>query len=264
MSFEQTELLNRSPLGILVCDPQHRIIWCNQKFMEDTQIESAQILNQLYAALPIEAIDNDAHTVQLFDSEAKLEVKFQYWSDTLDTPNGHTVHYFAKEREAPSKLALSSAKLTTTRIPKKNNWVDFLDYEVSRSRRYDNPLSIMKLHLLVFNKPDSVANETLHQTIKDTLTNELRWADMIGHTDNSTYLMILPETPESALPALKTKLKQALSKQLAFINSSIDYQLVFGETHWQTHDDSQKMLAKARHKLVAQLETLLKDEKALK
>ncbi len=260
MSFDESEILNLSPLGIVISDPNQRIVWCNARFISETQLSEKQIVGQLYPALPIEAVDKEAQLVQLFNELDKQEIKFHYWQAKSDVQPNHTIHYFAKDRTSNSKIAVSTAKISATQIPKRASWVEFLDYEVSRSRRYDNPLSILKLHLLVFDKPANVNIETLHQTIKDTLTNELRWADMIGHTENSTYLMVLPETPASALKILQEKLDNALKKQIEFIDQSIDYQLVFGGTHWQKHDDSQKMLKKARTNLVDGLEALLKSK----
>ena len=115
---------------------------------------------------------------------------------------------------------------------------------------------------MVLEKPDSVAEETLHATIKDTLMDELRWADMIGHTDHGTYLMILPETPGDSLSLLQEKLEKALKRQFDFISEAINYRLVFGEASWRKHDDSQLLLKRARENLVEKLEHLLEQAKA--
>lgn len=258
MSIDANNLLDKSPLGIVICDKYQRITWCNNRFLQETQLTEKQVLDQLYASLPIEAIDKNAQLVQLFDESTREDRQFHYWKDDIDSPADGKVHFFAKLRQAPNKLGVATAKLATTKIPKRASWVEFLDYEVSRSRRYDNPLALLKLHLVILDKPESVAEETLHQTVKDTLTDELRWADMIGNTDHGTYLMVLPETPKTALTALEDKLINALTRQLNFVSDAMNYQIVFGDACWQKHDDSQAMLKRARAKLVEQLEDLLK------
>jgi len=257
MSFDQSEIFLKSPLGVLICDENQRITWCNQRFLDDTKLDQSQVIDQLYAALPIEAVDKRGQLVQLFIEGQSEEVKFQYWHVPVDNPAGGHAHYFAKERNDKDKLSLAAAKLAGAKLANRANWVEFLDYEVSRSRRYDNPLSVMKLHLLVLHKPDNVVEETLNQTIKDTLTDELRWADMIGHTDQGTFLMVLPETPESALINLENKLCKSIQRQLEFIDSNLKYEVVFGEASWRKHDDSQLLLKRARNRLVERLEKLI-------
>jgi len=256
--FNQTELLENSPLAIVICDSSHRIIWCNALFLDETKLDSEQVIGKLYPALPLEAIDKNAQLVQVFGAAGANDVRFQHWQTTLEEPKGAHAHYFTRDRHNRKKLNNLSDRVMTSQLPKRASWVDFLDYEVSRSRRYDNPLSLLKLHLLVFDKPESVCEQTLHNTIKDTLMDELRWADMIGHTDQGTYLMVLPETPTNALESLKVKLDKALSKQIEFICNQLDYKILFGEANWRKHDDSQSLLKRARESLVEKLEALVR------
>ena len=250
MSFEQSELLKLSPVGIVVCDADQRITWCNPRFLDETQLNSNDLVGHLYASLPIEAIDKYTHIVQLFDTASKHPKRFTYWQSPLTEPAGSIAHYFVLERDMKRK----NVQVDGAKLPKRANWVEFLDYEVSRSRRYDNPLSILKLHILVNHKPETVQDDSIRQTIKDTLMDELRWADMIGNTSQGSYLMVLPETPSNALEHLIEKLRSAILSQLKYLSADIDCHIVFGSAYWQKHDDSQKMLKRARGKLVEDLE----------
>ncbi len=257
MLLNEKELLEKSPLAIVVSDHQDRIIWCNKRLLNTIHCNEEQVIGKLFPALPFEPIDKDSHLVQLFTNQVKEESRFHYWQSALNEPKGSKVHYFAEQRKNTAKISIALTKLGRGQLPKKADWVEFLNYEVSRSRRYNNPLSILKIHLLVLEKPNNVAEETLHQTIKDTLMDELRWADMISHTDQGTYLLVLPETPQESLGALKNKINAALIKKFEFISENINYQLVFGKASWQKHDDSQLLLTRARENLVNQLESLL-------
>ncbi len=257
MSLDHYEILEKSPLGVVVCDENQRITWCNDRFLKETQIPGNEVIGRLFQALPIDCIDNNAEQKQLFSSNGKDNIRFQYWQETLEKSARGSVHYFTKERGVSDKVSQLMAKVTGAKLPQRASWVEFLNYEVSRSRRYDNPLSILKLHLLVLDKPDNVNQKTIHQTIRDTLMDELRWADMIGHTDHDTYLMVLPETPGNSLDALQLKLSSALDNQLQFISKDIKYQAIFGQAAWQKHDDSQQLLKRARLDLVEKLEALL-------
>lgn len=253
MQFEQSEILEQSPLGILICDSEQRILWSNTRFTSETGLDQQDMVGHLYASLPLEAIDKHAHLVQLFDSNSKQPKKFSYWQANLSQPSGVVAHYFALERDIPPKLSYADG----SKLPKRASWVEFLDYEVSRSRRYDNPLSLLKLHIVLVDKPDNIADETIRQTIKDTLMDVLRWADMIGNTSQGSYLMVLPETPSSALEQLEKKITGAIEAQLKFLAAGLKSHIVFGSAHWQKHDDSQKMLKRARECLVERLEKLV-------
>lgn len=261
IEFDNRELLERSPLGIVLSDIDERVFWCNQQFLNHTQLTEEQVIGHLYPSLPIEAIDKQSQVVQLFAKGLDNDIKFQYWQADLSNPSGGKAHYFTRDRQTRKKFALA-AKLESGKLPQRASWVEFLNYEVSRSRRYNNPLSTLKLHLVVLDKPDNVAEETLHSTIKDTLMDELRWADMIGHTDHGTYLMILPETPGESLPLLQEKLSKALKRQFDFISEAMNYRLVYGEASWRKHDDSHMLLKRARDNLVEKLEALLNEANA--
>lgn len=252
MQIEQSEILEQSPLGVLICDSDHRVLWGNNRFTLETGLAQQDIVGRLYASLPLEAIDKHAHIVQLFDDNSKNPKRFAYWQANLKDPEGSVAHYFALERDQVAKHAYADG----SKLPKRASWVEFLDYEVSRSRRYDNPLSLLKLHVLLLDKPESIADETISQTIRDTLMDVLRWADMIGNTSLDGYLMVLPETPNSALEQLESKISAAIETQLNFLSTDLNCHIVFGSAHWQKHDDSQKMLKRAREKLVDNLEKI--------
>lgn len=252
MQFEQSEIFEQSPLGVLICDSKQRVLWANNRFSMETGLNQQDIIGRLYASLPLEAIDKHAHIVQLFDDNSKTPKKFAYWQANIHDPAGSVAHYFALERDQTTKHVYADS----SKLPKRASWVEFLDYEVSRSRRYGNPLSLLKLHVLLLDTPENIADGTISQTINDTLMDVLRWADMIGNTSQGSYLMVLPETPHDALEQLKGKISTAIETQLNFLSMDLKCHIVFGSAHWQKHDDSQKMLKRAREKLVENLEKI--------
>lgn len=250
MQIEMSEILELSPLAILICGANQRIEWCNDKFLSDFGLDKRQVEGQLYASLPIEAVDKKAHLVQLFDDTTRYSRQYRYWQAPYQDK---TIHYFTLIRNDSSKLKL----LQAAKLPKRPNWVEFLDYEVSRSRRYDNPLSVLKLQVIVENQPNSLDDDSLNQAIKDTLTDELRWADMIGNINKGSFLMVLPETPAKSLEQLTKKISGAISTQLKSLSKQMTSEIVFGYSEWRKHDDSNKLLTRARNHLVKELEKIL-------
>ena len=195
MQFEYSEMLELSPLGVIITNADQRIQWCNNKFLQDFGLQESAVVNQLYASLPIEAVDNQSHLVQQFDDSSKYVKQYRYWQAISGS---NAFHYFAKVRSNASKLELIQA----ANLPKRPNWVEFLDYEVSRSRRYNNPLSVLKLQVTTDNQPQNINDDSVNQVVKDALMDELRWADMIGNTNKGSFLIVLAETPLSAIELL--------------------------------------------------------------
>jgi len=258
MDSKATRILELSPMGIIVTDKNTRITWCNNQFLKDSRLEKDDVINRLFASLPIEgdSFSNDPSKsidLQLFDSNTPARKSFQYWQVNSSDSKQQLIHYFILQRETskPTKVTAD------VRLPKRANWLEFLDYEVSRSRRYQNPLSLMKCHLLISENPQEIDENDIQSCVKSTLMDELRWADMIGNTQQGNYLMVLPETPQESTLALQEKLKEAISSELKNLSASLTTILVFGVAHWEKHDDSSSLLEKARVSLVAELEVLL-------
>jgi len=255
MQLECSEILELSPLGVIITNAEQRIGWCNSKFLQDFALQKSDVINQLYASLPIEAVDNKAHLVQQFDDSSKYAKQYRYWQAIT---GNQTVHYFSLVRNNATKLE----RLQAAKLPKRPNWVEFLDYEVSRSRRYDNPLSVLKLQVIIDNQPQNIDDEIINQSVKNALMDELRWADMIGNTNKGSFLMVLPETPLSAIELLIKKITHAISTELKSLSKDIKSQTIFGFSEWQKHDDSNKLLTRARVNLVNALEKALNNSKS--
>jgi len=249
MTLKSSELLEHSQLGILVCDLNDRIDWCNDIFVKITGLEKHNIEGNLFTALPFESTDNGGFRIQLFDKSSKGSTKFLYWR-ALTSNKSQTIHYYAIDRQIES----SSVTSGHSSIAKRPNWIEYLNYEVSRSRRYGNSLCILKLQLLTRSNPDEVSNQSINQAVNDALVDCLRWADMISTTRSGGFLMVLPETPVSSINSLTDKLSNLINAQLELLSSDLECRLFFGQSCWQQHDDSQLLLARARNDLVENLE----------
>lgn len=255
--FKPEEVYEKSPLAILISDQSERTIWCNARFYQEMQLTEQQVIGQLYPSLPLEAVDQKTQLIQLFTEKSNNQ-RFHYWQQNLNEPPGAKAHYFVKDRQAShKKLSAQMSKV----MPGKPGWLDFLDYEVSRSRRYDSPLSILKVHILILSPSEAQAllelEEKIHQIIRQCLMDELRWADMFGHTDHGSYIIILPETPEKVLIKLQEKLHIAMVKEIEKLKTEMSFHIVFGRAYWKKHDDSRMLVKKARDELIEKLEVLL-------
>jgi GGDEF domain-containing protein len=114
-----------------------------------------------------------------------------------------------------------------------------LDHQVSRSRRYGNPLAALRLSL-EFTNP-AIDTDLKITEVGRTLKDKLRWADQVGMIDKETFLMILPETPLSAARELAGKLA---NERTNIGQSSGDWTIRFGVAEWQKGDDLGKLLVR--------------------
>ena len=124
-----------------------------------------------------------------------------------------------------------------TGLLKRSAIIDALDRQVSRSRRYGNPLSVVRLSL------GPSLGERLPQTLRDfsrQLRAELRWVDQIGRYGDSSLLLILPETRE----AVALKLAGRLGHDRAPSAEARTAGLEFRVTSWRTGDDTRKLLGR--------------------
>ena len=158
-----------------------------------------------------------------------------------------TVHLFTNvtyqvqlERER-NKLAANIQSLETkdrvTGLFNRKAILQSLDTQVSRSRRYNNPLSLLRLSL-----ESSATGDELNDIVKSisqVLKDQLRWADQIGLLDPTTFLIILPETNLSNAKELATKLA---NDRTALGDKTSAWQIKVGAATWQQGDDPQKLL----------------------
>ena len=109
-----------------------------------------------------------------------------------------------------------------------------MDLEISRSRRYGNPLSCMLIAL-----PEGATNEQL-TALARFLRDQLRWVDLTARWDELTLLVLLPETNAAAAGELGRKLEEQASTQLP------EGRFEWTVGTWQRGDDALGLVVRAR------------------
>ena len=244
------EILNSSSIGLIILDEKQRIVWCNPQCEIWFKHNVTELTGQPWLSLPLEAYDESGSLYLLTAKHNKDTITLQHWQSSLASDAQLQVHYFKAE---PHSL---KAHLQGANQFKRPNWGQFLDYEVSRSRRYDNPLALLKLHLLIFDN-QQYTHQDIQKETSYILKDELRWADMVGLSDTLDFLIVLPETPATALPSLIEKIKASTDKQLQKNFPGLDFTVAIGHAIWQRGDNSSLLIEKARDSLVKQLQTLI-------
>jgi GGDEF domain-containing protein len=112
-----------------------------------------------------------------------------------------------------------------------------LDSQISRSRRYGNPLAVVVLRLAPLR---TVRDSGLNlRGLSEEFNCRLRWADQIGRLDASGFLLILPETVAAEAASLAARLTaQRVGDMVREAGLTVDCRI----TDWQRGDDARKLL----------------------
>lgn len=201
-------LIDEVPVGVVVFDQDMATItWANRRM--------AQLLGLADAAQLVgETARQDSPLFELFarpealilpradGGEVTLECHYQ---DYDGVPSGRAAFYTdcsdrQQLQERIERLSMTDPLTSTL------NWRGILrevDIQVSRSRRYDNPLSLMFIDI----KQED--QDCLLQASR-SLREQIRWTDMLGRFEQQRFLLVLPETAEQAAQCLADKICSAL------------------------------------------------------
>ena len=124
--------------------------------------------------------------------------------------------------------------------------VEMLDGHISRSRRYDNPLSLLRISYTFPAQMDAQLFSRCIKRIAFFLKDQMRWADQIGMLDRHTFLVILPETNYQSAAALLKKFNEEPHLSLFSKGDGRPLSFSVGLTEWSKGDTTKKMLQNIR------------------
>ena len=152
---------------------------------------------------------------------------------------------------------LESVSLTDeeTGMPNQRALSQSLESQVSRSRRYKNPLTILIMQ--VDNLDDFITSQETESArplliaIRNMLNDQLRWADTIGRMNENEFLLILPETHLEATGQMIELINQRLGNLYieGVENGDFKVQARFGKAEWHKGDDVSLLMMRAREVL---------------
>ncbi|MDH5437226.1 MAG: GGDEF domain-containing protein, partial [Gammaproteobacteria bacterium] len=171
---------------------------------------------------------------------------FKCWVQDLPEQSGKgQIHYFADISE------YIRTKDPVTGLLNQRSLVQGLDPQVSRSRRYNNPLSVVAMHLEGMASMNDRYGHSTHErvlmAIGQLLKDQMRWADLIAHTEEDEFIFVLPETRKDDATKLVTKVNEHLLKMDVVADNGDCIELIprFGVAEWQKGDDVNLLLSRA-------------------
>jgi len=261
-----TEGLLHAPFGVIVLNAHRRLTWLNPAAEQLLGSASDQLVGHNVDTVPAHlraVLFSPADTLHLETHGHHPGRWLQTWRTTHD--NGSAVHYYAditglkqaldEGARLNEELAQHNTRDPLTGLPNRHALLQGIEPLVSRSRRYHNPLSVIRLRLDNIAELDAAhgkgSGDAALVAVTHMLKDQMRWADLIGRFDADEFLLVLPETTGDAATHLKLKLQQRLEQLEPKGSDGAVMRVVaqFGVADWQQGDDRAKMLKRAREVL---------------
>jgi hypothetical protein len=246
------ELLRQLPMGVLACDDQERLVWMNPWLERMLGISASEVLGRTWEQLPLvpaspagprrrfrltgarssgpQMVDCSTRSVLVGDTLMQVSCFTPVQMTSPPPSTGKPVlRLLPGNRSARDSGMLEESAIESV-----------LQAEVSRSRRYHNPLSVV----LVL-----VISGSLREVGK-LLRDQVRWADLIGRRESGELLLMLPETDAIAAAQLVRKLQAVLASDVVNGGEPDGPSLQFGVAEWRRGDNTSLLLERARGDLL--------------
>lgn len=258
--------LESAPFGVMLVDSERRIAYANSAAQTILASAGLKAARPDLGDLPRPVI------AQLFRPEANVDFKGPdgqtrslHCACSAVAGSDSTLHYLhdvtelsaiTRDRDSlAEELARLSTRDSLTSLPNHKALWQALEPLISRSRRYENPLTVVRLRIDTATELDSAHGTGTHDAVMvglaQTLRDQVRWADLVGRFDDSEFLLILPETSADAAQNLVDKLRERIA-ELRFPSTGGEQFAIaplFGVASWQKGDDGRLLLKRANERL---------------
>jgi diguanylate cyclase (GGDEF)-like protein len=255
IQFNQA-LYEACPTGMLAIDDAIRIRWINPALEEMLDLQRDDLIGKEKSTLPesLHALFDETDILHLSlngDGERWLHREVRQVSDGTDTRL--RLHFYqdissqiAAEREN-DRLKKQVEDLTITDpltgMANRKATLQALAAQVTRTRRYGNPLTLGAMRLIHPDLPDTPLPDKSILSLAHYLRERLRWADIIGRYENELFLLLMPETSqEDAENLLQQIIQECRDGALTELEDSPNPELAIGVAAWEKGDDPQRLI----------------------
>lgn len=247
--------LMQAPAPMLAVDENDRIRWANRALEAIVGLPAGQLLGHTRQSLPspahrvLFAEDDLIHLngpgaperwlrCEVRVDQSQPSIRLHCYTDV--TRETELVAENRKLRETVESLRMSDE---LTGLPNQRALKQQLELHVSRSRRYDNSLSVIHIS---FDLDQPAATDAVALALAQHLRDRLRWADLVAHWDEAEFVVILPETVEGKAREVGANLLADDDPvRITGDFSGIEPRIAIGVAGWQKGDDSRTLLARA-------------------
>ena len=244
-----SKALKSAPMAMLMLDGAGRVSWANDKLAAILGVSVESLLgdnDDKLVQMCLKRLLSDDEVIALPTINGNPECWLKCWTQDMPEQSGKgQIRYYADVSE------FIRTKDPVTGLLNQRSLVQGLDPQVSRSRRYNNPLSVVAMHLDGMESMDDRYGSSTHErvlmTIGQLLKDQMRWADLIAHTEEDAFIFVLPETRKDDATKLVSKVNEYLLKMDVVADNGDPIELVphFGVAEWQKGDDVNLLLSRA-------------------
>lgn len=255
-----------NPIAMLILDESGRIERINRALQEMIGIEPQELLGR-----DVENLSHPNLRV-LFDNHGRVKIPttghsgriFQCLACEIPEGSGRTLHCYQEisqfhrleEENLQLRQQVEELSITDelTGLPNRRLLGQALSSQVTRSRRYDNPLCLAVVEVATTTPPHRPSDNII-LAISRFLRDRLRWADMIARWSERQFVLLLPETTMEDGQRLLHKIR------LGFSDSALQdeeewpsIRLHIGLAEWQKGNDARLLMKRAMETLEAERE----------
>ena len=258
-----SKILDNAPLGILITLQSGQIIWCNETLVSWLNLSKEQLSDMTLASIGqqhLHPCEEQQGLLTINDAEGVPRKWLHSWVSKIDIGGNMYQTFYLTDVSSQVDLQGKLEQLETTEpvsgLFNRRAMMQNLEPLVSRSRRYENPLSVIALGITNFaaiqSEHSQAAADHAITELSHLLKDQLRWADIVSRTDDDKIVVILPETEKSHATALANKINtQIATLHIMHDNQHIDLNASFGVAAWAKGNDSLLLLRSANQALQA-------------
>lgn len=255
ISFNEN-LFNACPTGMLAMDQNTCIRWLNPALEMMLNISGNELIGKDKNSLPeeLQALFDETDVLHLSlngDGERWLQRDVREVTDNTESPL--RLHFYQdisrqiKARQERDQLRQRVEELTITDdltgLANRRATLQALEVQVTRSRRYGNPLTLGAVGISnPFDSSSPLPNISV-LTFTQYLRDRLRWADSIGRYEDQLFLLVMPETKqEDAIHLLELIQQECLEGALKGLDSNPTPLIKVSATAWEKGYDPQRLI----------------------
>lgn len=267
-------MMQTCPLAMLLVDEAGHVRWMNDLLAEMLDGQAALILDRNIDEVPeaLQSLYIENSTIHLPGGECREDRWLLAATQSLGENAGFIqfftdispVQQLMRERD---RLAIELEEYILvdrqSGMPNRRALYQSLESQVSRSRRYHNPLSIILMRLSNLDDYISATQNknpaSLFISLRYMLNDQLRWADIIGRLEDDELLIVLPETHANDALTLAQKVSRRIEAldlpELETSPNLENFQLDthFGVAQWRKGDDVGLLMTRTRTQLLSQV-----------
>ena len=254
------DLMEALPVAAAVCGADGRILRVNSALMAYIGQSAESWVGKAFADLPLAPVSGPDDDAELYVATScglpSTRLKRTRLTVAGEGPSSVAIHLLEvyKPLDSDELHPLAAIGGRPQGIDRESGVLDrtslahVLHSEVTRCRRYGNPLAVVVLDLLHASGGTLACPESLSAVaiVGQMLADQTRWADSVGRWDPMRFVLVLPETPLESAERLASKIQKSI-RGLAV--DDVHLEIALAVDAWQKGDDARSLMTRAERLL---------------